>query len=216
MLQVVHEGFVLKVPANLDPAAVAPLLCAGITTYSPLRHWKVGPGQRMGVVGLGGLGHIGAKLARAMGAHVVVFSTSDRKKQDALRLGAHEVVVSSDAEAMAAQAGRLHFILDTVSANHDVNAYLKLLRRDGHMVLVGIPDQPLQVNAMLLMSGRLSFSGSGAGGLAETQEMLDFCGQHGIVSDIELIALPDINDAFERLHKGDVRYRFVIDLKRSA
>ncbi|RYZ43397.1 MAG: NAD(P)-dependent alcohol dehydrogenase [Myxococcaceae bacterium] len=213
---VVDEHFALKVPANLDPAAVAPLLCAGITTYSPLRHWKVGPGHRVGVVGLGGLGHMGVKFARALGAHVVVFSHTDRKKQDAFRLGAHEVVVSSKPEEMAAQAGKLDFILDTVSANHDVNAYLELLRRDGHLVLVGFPAKPLEVSAVSLLSRRASFSGSGSGGLPETQAMLDFCGEHGIVSDIELIPIQGINDAFERLQKGDVKYRFVIDLKRLA
>ncbi|MDC0712925.1 NAD(P)-dependent alcohol dehydrogenase [Stigmatella sp. ncwal1] len=210
---VVDEDFVVSIPANLDLASVAPLLCAGITTYSPLRHWKVGPGQRVGVVGLGGLGHMGVKLARAMGAHVVVFSHTSRKKQDALRLGAHEVVVSSNPEEMAAHTGKLDFILDTVSANHDVNAYLKLLRRDGNLVLVGAPEKPLEVGAFSLLTGRRNFSGSGIGGLQETQEMLDFCAQHGIVSDIELIPIQQINEAYERLQKGDVKYRFVIDLK---
>ncbi|MCY1018188.1 NAD(P)-dependent alcohol dehydrogenase [Pyxidicoccus sp. MSG2] len=210
---VVDEHFALKVPSNLDPAAVAPLLCAGITTYSPLRHWEVGPGQRVGVVGLGGLGHLGVKFARALGAHVVAFTHSERKTQDALRLGAHEVVVSTRPEEMAAQADRMDFILDTVSADHDVNAYLELLKRDGHLVLVGFPAKPLRVSAMPLLSRRASFSGSGAGGLPETQEMLDFCGEHGIVSDIERIRIQDVNTALERLEKGDVKYRFVIDLQ---
>jgi uncharacterized zinc-type alcohol dehydrogenase-like protein len=210
---VVDEDFVLKVPENLDPAAAAPLLCAGITTYSPLKHWKVGPGQRVGVVGLGGLGHMGVKLARAMGAHVIVFSHTDKKKQDALRLGAHEVVVSSNKDEMAAQRGKLDFILDTVSAAHDLNAYLRLLRRDGHLVLVGAPEKPLEVRPFSLIPQRRSFSGSMIGGIQETQEMLDFCGQHGIVSDIERIPIQQVNEAYERMLKGDVRYRFVIDLK---
>jgi alcohol dehydrogenase (NADP+) len=210
---VVDEDFVLKVPTSLDPAAAAPLLCAGITTYSPLQQWKVGPGQRVGVVGLGGLGHMGVKLARAMGAHVIVFSQTDKKKQDALRLGANEVVVSSDRNEMAAHRGKLDFILDTVSAQHDLNAYLRLLRRDGHLVLVGAPEKPLEVQPFALIARRRSFSGSMIGGIQETQEMLDFCGQHGIVSDIELIPIQQVNEAYERLLKGDVRYRFVIDLK---
>ncbi len=210
---VVDEDFVLKVPENLDPAAAAPLLCAGITTYSPLKHWKVGPGQRVGVVGLGGLGHMGVKLARAMGTHVIVFSHTDKKKQDALRLGAHEVVVSSNKDEMAAQRGKLDFILDTVSAPHDLNAYLRLLRRDGHLVLVGAPEKPLEIHPFSLIPQRRSFSGSMIGGIQETQEMLDFCGQHGIVSDIERIPIQQVNEAFERMLKGDVRYRFVIDLK---
>lgn len=210
---VVDEDFVLKIPANLDPAKAAPLLCAGITTYSPLKQWKVGPGQRVGVVGLGGLGHMGVKLARAMGAHVIVFSHTDKKKQDALRLGAHEVVVSSNRDEMAAHRGKLDFILDTVSAQHDLNAYLRLLRRDGHLVLVGGPEKPLEVQAFALIARRRSFSGSMIGGIQETQEMLDFCGQHGIASDIELIPIQQVNEAYERMLKGDVRYRFVIDLK---
>ncbi|NVJ09547.1 NAD(P)-dependent alcohol dehydrogenase [Myxococcus sp. AM001] len=209
---VVDEAFTLKIPENLDPAAAAPLLCAGITTYSPLRHWKVQPGQRVGVVGLGGLGHMGVKLAKAMGAHVTVFSHTDRKKQDAARLGADAVVVSSNKEEMAAQAGRFDLILDTVSAQHDLNAYLRLLRRDGHLVLVGAPEKPLDVRPFSLIPMRRSFSGSMIGGIQETQEMLDFCGKHGIVSDIELISIQQVNDAYERLLKGDVKYRFVIDL----
>ncbi|ATB51379.1 NAD(P)-dependent alcohol dehydrogenase [Corallococcus macrosporus] len=209
---VVDEAFTLKIPENLDPAAAAPLLCAGITTYSPLRHWNVQPGQRVGVVGLGGLGHMGVKLAKAMGAHVTVFSHTDRKKQDAARLGADAVVVSSNKDEMAAQAGKFDFILDTVSAQHDLNAYLRLLRRDGHLVLVGAPEKPLDVRPFSLIPMRRSFSGSMIGGIQETQEMLDFCGKHNIVSDIELISIQQVNDAYERLLKGDVKYRFVIDL----
>ncbi|MFP2958116.1 NAD(P)-dependent alcohol dehydrogenase [Myxococcus sp. 1LA] len=209
---VVDEAFTLKIPENLDPAAAAPLLCAGITTYSPLRHWKVQPGQRVGVVGLGGLGHMGVKLAKAMGAHVTVFSHTDRKKQDAARLGADAVVVSSNKDEMAAQAGKFDFILDTVSAQHDLNAYLRLLRRDGHLVLVGAPEKPLDVRPFSLIPMRRNFSGSMIGGIQETQEMLDFCGKHNIVSDIELISIQQVNDAYERLLKGDVKYRFVIDL----
>ncbi|QDE72081.1 hydroxyacid dehydrogenase [Myxococcus xanthus] len=209
---VVDEAFTLRIPENLDPAAAAPLLCAGITTYSPLRHWKVQPGQRVGVVGLGGLGHMGVKLAKAMGAHVTVFSHTDRKKQDAARLGADAVVVSSNKEEMAAQTGRFDFILDTVSAQHDLNAYLRLLRRDGHLVLVGAPEKSLDVRPFSLIPMRRSFSGSMIGGIQETQEMIDFCGKHNIVSDIELISIQQVNDAYERLLKGDVKYRFVIDL----
>ncbi|MET0400845.1 MAG: NAD(P)-dependent alcohol dehydrogenase [Cystobacter sp.] len=209
---VVDEDFVLKIPENLDLAATAPLLCAGITTYSPLRHHGVGPGHRVGVVGLGGLGHMGVKLARALGAHVVVFTQSERKRQDALRLRAHEVVVTSQPDELAAQAGRFDLILDTVSAAHDLNVYLKLLRRDGHLNLVGVPDRPLDVAMLQLISKRLSLSGSSIGGVRETQEMLDFCGQHGIVSDVELIPIQGINEAFARLERGEVKYRFVIDL----
>ncbi|AKQ70291.1 Alcohol dehydrogenase [Myxococcus hansupus] len=209
---VVDEAFVLRIPENLDPAAAAPLLCAGITTYSPLHHWKVGPGQRVAVVGLGGLGHMGVKLAKAMGAHVTVISHTDRKKQDALRLGADAVIVSANKDEMAAQAGKFDFILDTVSAQHDLNAYLRLLRRDGHLVLVGAPEKPLEVRPFSLIPMRKSFSGSMIGGIQETQEMLDFCAKHGIVSDIELISIQQVNDAYERLVKGDVKYRFVIDL----
>ncbi|GHH02421.1 NAD(P)-dependent alcohol dehydrogenase [Comamonas sp. JC664] len=209
---VVDEAFVLRIPENLDPAAAAPLLCAGITTYSPLHHWKVGKGQRVGVVGLGGLGHMGVKLAKAMGANVTVISHTDRKKQDALRLGADAVIVSANKDELAAHAGTFDFILDTVSAQHDINAYLRLLRRDGHLVLVGAPEKPLEVRPFSLIPMRKSFSGSMIGGIQETQEMLDFCGKHGIVSDIELISIQQVNDAYERLVKGDVKYRFVIDL----
>ncbi|MBI3828810.1 MAG: NAD(P)-dependent alcohol dehydrogenase [Planctomycetes bacterium] len=210
---VVDEAFVLKVPEKLDLAATAPLLCAGITTYSPLRHWKVGEGQRVGVVGLGGLGHMGVKFAAAFGAEVVVFTTSPGKKADALRLGAHEAVVSKNADEMKAQAGRFDFILDTVAANHDINAYLALLKRDGTLTLVGAPPEPISVTGFQLIGKRGSFSGSLIGGIQETQEMLDFCGARGIVSDIETIRMQEINAAFERLLKSDVKYRFVIDMK---
>lgn len=209
---VVDESFVLRVPENLDLAATAPLLCAGITTYSPLKHWNVGPGQKVGVVGLGGLGHMGVKIAKAMGAEVIVFTTSASKVEDAKRLGADDVVLSKDASQMQRYAGKLHFVLDAVSAQHDINAYLQLLRVDGSLALVGAPEHPLPVAAFSLIPYRRSFAGSMIGGLAETQEMLDFCGQHGIVSDIEIIGIQQINEAYERLLKGDVKYRFVIDM----
>ena len=209
---VVTESFALKVPEKLDLAATAPLLCAGITTYSPLRHWKVGPGQKVGVVGLGGLGHMGVKFAHALGAHVVVFTTSPGKVDDALRLGADEVVISKDAEQMQRHASSFDFILDAVSAEHDINSYLTLLKLDGTLTLVGAPEKPLPVSAFNLIMPRRQFAGSGIGGIAETQEMLDFCAQHNIVSDIELIDIQNINQAFERLLKGDVKYRFVIDM----
>jgi uncharacterized zinc-type alcohol dehydrogenase-like protein len=209
---VVTEDFVLRIPANLNPAAAAPLLCAGITTYSPLRRWKVGPGQKVGIVGLGGLGHMGVKLAHAFGAHVVLFTTSPGKIADAKRLGADEVVISKDEKQMAAQAGSFDFILDTVAAVHDLNAYLGLLKRDGNLVLVGAPAEPFAVAAFPLIMRRRSFSGSLIGGLPETQEMLDFCGQHGITSDIEMIRMDQINEAYERMLKSDVKYRFVIDM----
>jgi uncharacterized zinc-type alcohol dehydrogenase-like protein len=213
---VVTEDFVLRIPANLNLAATAPLLCAGITTYSPLRHWKVGPGQKVGIVGLGGLGHMAVKFARAFGAHVVLFTTSPGKAADARRLGAHEVVVSTDQAQMAAQAGSFDFILDAVSATHDINAYFNLLKRDGNLVLVGAPEKPLAVGAFPLLFRRRSFSGSLIGGLPETQEMLDFCGTHGITCDIEMIRMDQINVAYERLLKGDVKYRFVIDMATLA
>ena len=209
---VVTQEFVLRIPASLNPAATAPLLCAGITTYSPLRHWKVGPGQKVGIVGLGGLGHMGVKFARAFGAHVVLFTTSPGKAEDAKRLGAHEVVISKDQAQMAAHAGSFDFILDTVSGSHDLNAYLNLVKRDGHLVLVGAPEHPLPVAAFSVIPRRRSFSGSMIGGLPETQEMLDFCGQHGITSDIEIIRMDQINEAYERMLKSDVKYRFVIDM----
>ncbi|MDB4951644.1 MAG: alcohol dehydrogenase [Gemmatimonadetes bacterium] len=210
---VVNEKFVLRIPDGMDPAGAAPLLCAGITTYSPLRHWKVGPGQKVGVVGLGGLGHMGVKLAHAMGAHVVLFTTSPDKRDDALRLGADEVVVSKDEEAMAAHAGTFHFILNTVAAAHNLDAFLTLLRRDGTMTLVGAPAHPHPSPGVFnLIMQRRSLAGSLIGGIAETQEMLDFCAAHGIVSDIEIIPIQQINEAYDRMEKGDVRYRFVIDL----
>lgn len=209
---VVDEAFVLKISPKLDLAATAPLLCAGITTYSPLRHWKVGPGQKVGVVGLGGLGHMALKFARSFGAHVVQFTTSESKKADALRLGAHEVVLSKDEAAMKAQAGSFDFILDTVSANHDVNPLLALLKRDGHLVLVGVPTEPMSLPAISLIFGRKSLAGSLIGGIRETQEMLDYCAEHGIVSDIEKIPISAVNEAFERTIKADVKYRFVIDM----
>ncbi|HEY4414239.1 MAG TPA: NAD(P)-dependent alcohol dehydrogenase [Verrucomicrobiae bacterium] len=209
---VVDEAFVVTIPKNLDLAAAAPLLCAGITTYSPLRHHKAGPGKKVGIVGLGGLGHMGVKLARAFGAHVVVFTTSASKVQDALRLGAHEVVNSKNADEMAKHANSFHFILDTVAAKHDINAYLQLLKRDGTLTQVGVPAEPLDVQVFNLILNRRSFTGSLIGGVAETQEMLDFCGQHNIASDIELIPIQKINDAYERLLKSDVKYRFVIDM----
>jgi alcohol dehydrogenase (NADP+) len=209
---VVDQDFVLHLPKNLDLAAVAPLLCAGITTYSPLRHWKVSPGQKVGVVGLGGLGHMGVKLAHAMGARVTLFTTSPGKSEDAKRLGADEVVISKDAEAMGKHALSFDFILDTVAADHDVNAYLALLKRDGTMVQVGAPEKPLSVHAFSVIFKRRNFSGSLIGGIAETQEMLDFCGEKNIVSDIEIIPIQKIEEAYARMLKSDVKYRFVIDM----
>ena len=209
---VVDEAFVLQVPKNLDLAAVAPLLCAGITTYSPLRRNNVTEGQKVGVVGLGGLGHMGVKLAKAFGAHVVVFTTSPNKVEDALRLGADEVVNSKNADEMKKHLNSFHFILDTVSAQHDINAYLLLLKRDGNLTQVGVPAEPLSLNVGSLIFGRRSLSGSLIGGIKETQEMLDFCGKHDITSDIELIPIQNINEAYDRLEKSDVKYRFVIDM----
>jgi len=209
---VVDENYVLRVPENLDLKAAAPLLCAGITTYSPLKHWKVGPGKRVGIVGIGGLGHMGVKLAKAMGAYVVVITTSKSKTDDAKRLGADEVILSTDPEQMKKNAGTLHFILDCVSAPHDINAYLSLLKRDGQLTIVGAPPEQLPVAAFSLIPARKSFSGSMIGGIAETQELLDFCGKHNITSDIELIKIQDINKAYGRMLKGDVKYRFVIDM----
>ena len=209
---VVDEAFVLQIPGNLDLAGAAPLLCAGITTYSPLRHHGVTQGQKVGIVGLGGLGHMGVKLAKALGAHVVVFTTSLNKVEDALRLGADEVVHSKDGDAMKKHLNSFHFILDTVGAKHDINAYLVLLRRDGNLTQVGVASEPLAVDVTNLIFGRRSFSGSLIGGLEETQEMLDFCGQHNITSDIELIPIQQVNEAYDRLVKGDVKYRFVIDM----
>ena len=209
---VVDEHFVLRIPSNLDLAGAAPLLCAGITTYSPLHHWNAGKGKKVGVVGLGGLGHVGVKLAHALGAHVVVFTTSPDKKDDAMRLGADEVVVSRNANEMEKHAGSFDFILDTVSAQHDIAAYLALLARDGTVTLVGAPPQPLGVPAFALIGGRHSLSGSAIGGIAETQEMLDFCGEHNVTADVEVIPIQKVNEAYERLLKSDVKYRFSIDM----
>ena len=209
---VVDQAYTLKIPANLDLAAAAPLLCAGITTYSPLHHWKVGKGQKVGVVGLGGLGHMGLKFAHAMGAHVVQFTTSLNKKEDALRLGADEVVLSSDEKAMNAHAGTFDFILNTVSAPHDLNMFLRLLTRNGTMVLVGVPDKPPTIDVTNLIFRRGCLAGSLIGGIAETQEMLDYCGANGITSDIEIIPITKLDNAYDRMVKSDVKYRFVIDL----
>ena len=209
---VVDEAFALKISDKLDLAAVAPLLCAGITTYSPLRHWRVSKGQRVGVVGLGGLGHMALKFAHAFGAHVTQFTTSPGKEQDAMRLGADEVVLTRDPDALKKLAGSFHFIIDTVSAPHDINLYLSLLRRDGNLTLVGAPEKPLAVGAFGLLMKRRSLAGSAIGGIKETQEMLDFCAANNIVSDIELIPIQQINTAYERMLKNDVKYRFVIDI----
>lgn len=209
---VVDESFTLKVPKNLDLAAVAPLLCAGITTYSPLRYWKVGKGHKLGVLGLGGLGHMAVKLAAAMGAEVTMLSTSAAKETDARRLGATNFVLTSDESAVAKHRNYFDFIIDTVSAPHDYNLYLGLLRTNGTMICVGAPPTPAQVSAFNLILNRRSIGGSLIGGLPETQEMLDFCGEHNIVSDIELIPIQQINEAYDRILKGDVRYRFVIDI----
>jgi uncharacterized zinc-type alcohol dehydrogenase-like protein len=206
------ERFAHTVPANLDLKAVAPLLCAGITTYSPLRHWKVGPGKKVGIVGLGGLGHMALKFAHSFGAHVVQFTTNIRKKEDALRLGADEVVLSSDKNAMKAHAGSFDFILDCVSAPHPLDDYLPLLAQDGTLTLVGLPPEPPSFAPFNLVGGRHSISGSMIGGMPETQEMLDYCGEHNIVSDVEMIRIDQVNEAFERLLKQDVKYRFVIDM----
>ncbi len=209
---VVNDRFVLRVPSNLNPAGAAPLLCAGITTYSPMHHWKVGKGKKVGIVGLGGLGHMGVKIAHALGAHVVVFTTSPNKKDDALRLGADEIIVSRNANEMQKHAESFDFILDTVSADHDINAYLNMLRRDGNLTLVGAPPKPLAVAAFALIVRRRSLSGSSIGGIRETQEMLDFCGKHNITSDVEVIPIQKVNEAYDRLLKSDVKYRFSIDM----
>jgi alcohol dehydrogenase (NADP+) len=209
---VVDEHFVLRVPSNLDLAGTAPLLCAGITTYSPMRHWGVGKGKKVGVVGLGGLGHMAVKFAHALGAHAVVFTTSPGKKDDALRLGADEVVVSRNADEMQKHVGSFDFILDAVSADHDINAYIQLLRRDGNLTLVGAPEKPLAIAAFGLIFGRRSLSGSPIGGIPETQEMLDFCGAHNITADVEVIPVQKVNEAYQRLLASDVKYRFSIDM----
>jgi uncharacterized zinc-type alcohol dehydrogenase-like protein len=210
---VVDENYVLRVRGDQPLERVAPLLCAGITTYSPLRRYKVGEGQRVGVVGLGGLGHMGVKLAASMGARVTVFSTSPSKEGDARSLGAHDFVVTRDPAALEALAGSYDFILDTVSAPHDPNLYLNLLRRDGAMVLVGAPEKPLEVSAFSLIMARRTLAGSLIGGIRETQEMLDYCAERGIASDVEVIGADKINEAYDRTVRGDVKYRFVIDAK---
>jgi uncharacterized zinc-type alcohol dehydrogenase-like protein len=210
---VVNEEYVLRVPENLDPAGAAPLLCAGITTWSPLRHWKVGPGSKVGIVGLGGLGHMGVKLAHALGAHVVLFTTSPDKVEDGRRLGADEVVISKDAEAVAKHASSFNLIIDTVAAPHNLDTFLGLLKRDGALVLVGAPGEPHPSPTVFnLIMNRRTLAGSLIGGIAETQEVLDFCGEHGITSDVEIIPIQKIDEAYERMLKGDVKYRFVIDL----
>ena len=210
---VVHERYVLRIRHPEEQlAAVAPLLCAGITTYSPLRHWNAGPGKKVGVVGIGGLGHMGIKLAHAMGAHVVAFTTSESKREASKALGADEVVVSRNPDEMAARIKSFDFILNTVAAPHDLDAYMTLLKRDGTMTLVGLPSSPHAApDVFNLITKRRSLAGSGIGGIPETQEMLDFCAKHGIVADIEMIRAQEINDAYERMVKGDVKYRFVID-----
>ena len=209
---VVDERFAHSIPSNLDMAAVAPLLCAGITTYSPLRHWNVGPGKKVGIIGLGGLGHMGLKFAHSFGAHTVQLTTSLKKKEDAFKLGADEVVLSTDANAMKAHAGTFDFILDTASAPHDLDPYLALLKQDGTITLVGLPEKPPAVNIFSLITRRASIAGSMIGGMPETQEMLDYCGRHNITSNVEVIPIQKINEAFERLLKQDVKYRFVIDM----
>jgi alcohol dehydrogenase (NADP+) len=209
---VVDEAFALRVSDRLDLAGTAPLLCAGITTYSPLRHWNVRKGQTVGIVGLGGLGHMAVKFAGAFGARVVVFTTTPGKAEDAVRLGAHDVVVSRNAAEMQKHLGGFDFILDTVSAVHDVNAYLDLLKRDGTLTLVGAPETPMPVGVFSLLFKRRQLAGSIIGGIRETQEMLDFCAEHGITADVEVIPIQKINEAYARLAKGDVKYRFVIDM----
>ena len=209
---VVDEHFVLNLPANLELAGAAPLLCAGITTYSPIRRWGDIKGKKVGVVGLGGLGHMGVKFAHAFGARVVVFTTSPGKKEDAMRLGADQIIVSTNAEEMQEHAGTFDFILDTVSADHDINAFINMLGHGGNITLVGAPEKPHAVSAFALLFGRKSISGSLIGGIAETQEMLDFCGEHGITADVEVIPIQKINEAYERMLKSDVKYRFSIDM----
>jgi len=209
---VVDEKFVLRIPENLDLAGVAPLLCAGITTYSPIRRWGDIKEKKVGIVGLGGLGHMGVKFARAFGAHVAVFTTSPGKKEDALRLGANEVIISTNPEEMQKHAGSFNFILDTISADHDINAYINMLGLEGNITLVGAPEKPLAVAAFALIFGRKSISGSLIGGIKETQEMLDFCGKHNITADVEVIPIQQVNEAYERMVKSDVKYRFSIDI----
>ena len=210
---VAPEHYVYTISPKLDPAGAAPLLCAGITTWSPLRHWGAGKGKRVGIVGLGGLGHMGLKFAHSLGAETTLFTTSERKAEDAKRLGADEVVISKDKDAMRKHSGKFDFILDCVSAPHNLNAYLKLLRLDGTLCLVGLPEQPLPVAAFSLTNNRRSLSGSSIGGMQETQDMLDYCAEHGIVSDIEMTTVDKLDEAYERVLTGDVKYRFVIDLR---
>ncbi len=209
---VVDQKFVLRVPVNLALAGAAPLLCAGITTYSPMRHWGVTKGKKVGVAGLGGLGHMGVKIAHALGAHVVVFTTSPSKKEDALRLGADEVLISRNADEVQKHAESFDFILDTISAPHDMDSLINLLRRDGNITLVGAPEKPLAISAFGLIMRRRSLSGSSIGGIAETQEMLDFCGAHNLTADVEVIPIQKVNEAYERLLKSEVKYRFSIDM----
>jgi uncharacterized zinc-type alcohol dehydrogenase-like protein len=211
-LVVVDEDFVLHVSDKLPIKGVAPLLCAGITTYSPLRHWKVGKGHKVGVLGLGGLGHMAVKFAVAFGAEVTMLSTSASKEKDAKKLGAHKFVLTSDTESLKTVKGYFDFIVDTVSAPHDYNLYLSLLKTDGIQICVGVPPTPAQIFGFSLLAGRKSLAGSSIGGLPETQEMLDYCAEHNIISDVEIINIKDINSAYERMLKGDVRYRFVIDM----
>ena len=209
---VVDESFTLRIPENLPLEGVAPLLCAGITTYSPLKHWQVGPGKKVGIVGLGGLGHMGVKIAHAMGAHVVLFTTSPGKAEDARRLGADEVVISTNPDQMQAHGDSFDFILDCVSADHPIEAYIALLKRDGTLTLVGAPENPLPIPAFSLVWRRRSFAGSLIGGIAETQEMLDFCAARGLTADVEVIGIDRINEAYDRMMKQDVKYRFTIDM----
>ncbi|HXF42538.1 MAG TPA: NAD(P)-dependent alcohol dehydrogenase, partial [Pyrinomonadaceae bacterium] len=209
---VVDERFVLKVPEKLDISKAAPLLCAGITTYSPMKHWKVGPNKRVGIVGLGGLGHMAVKFSHSFGAETVVFTTSERKFEDAIKLGADKVILSSDSDEMKKLSGSFDFIIDCVSSDHDINAYINLLKCDGNITIVGAPEKPLSVHAFSLIFGRRSFSGSPIGGIPETQEMLDYCAEKNILPETELITIDKINEAYDRMLKGDVRYRFVIDI----
>jgi alcohol dehydrogenase (NADP+) len=213
---VVEEAFTLKISDQLDLAAAAPLLCAGITTWSPLHHWKVGQGMKVGIVGLGGLGHMGVKFAAALGADVVLFTTSPGKTKDALKLGAKDIVISKNEDEMKKHAASFDFILDTVGSEHDINAYLQLLKLDGTMTLVGVPEKPHSIHAFNLILPRRILTGSAIGGIAETQGMLDFCAEHGVVSDIEMIPMQKINEAYERVLKSDVKYRFVIDMASLA
>lgn len=210
---VCDEKYVLHMPEFQDLAAAAPLLCAGITVYSPLKHWNAGPGKNVGILGIGGLGHVAIKIAKALGAEVTVFTTSPEKVEDAKSMGADHAVISKNADEMKAWRGKLDFILDTVSAKHDVNAYLSLLRKDGAVVLVGLPSEPLEISSFMVVKGRKSFSGSNIGGIRETQEMLDFCFKNNITAEVEVIRPDYVNEAFERLEKNDVKYRFVIDMQ---